>query len=64
MRPRGYYVVFLWPDRPAIAHGYDKARALSPGRCYVRHDHRHQAEEFLAWWEYKHPTGTTPNTTG
>jgi hypothetical protein len=63
MRPRGFFVILDWPNRPVIVEGYKAARELTPGRCYIRRDTHATAEEFAAWWEYEHPAGRSVNTT-
>ena len=55
MKPRGWYVVFLPLLAVTICHGHQQARALSPGRSYVRCTDKTGAEEWAAWWLYKHP---------
>ncbi len=58
MRPRGFYAVFDHGKVTTIAHGFQRARALSPHRAYARFRTREDAEIFSAWWNYEHPHWT------
>lgn len=54
MRPVGFYTVFDLGRIIAITEGVKDARKLSPHRGYKRHATRLEAEEFTAWWNYRH----------